>query len=501
MEDLIIAEERLMAVRDRRVRTLLYVVGAVLIFGMGLLLLNEIYLHPPKVVSYRTQRIGWIGLASGLLTFALAYWRLAWAGAFFCLALPVIVDLAVLQGGLVNSLVVAYPLAVVLGSILLPGQRLLALGGYVLASYIFTVVAALNRWLEASPLPPSVDTNIIIYNVTMTVAVIVCTTLAMWFFSRTLYGVAAVNSARARQLQAALGSVQRSRQTEESASHAIGTVTALLGRIGERQLASANNQASSLAEVTATMEELSQTALQIADSASGVDRAATQSLAAVANSQAAVNDSLHATMSIRGQVQEIVERTVALNQRIQQIGEVVGVVSAIAAEIHLLALNAAIEAAGAGPSGGRFSIVAGEVKKLARRAQEEAKRIGSLVQEVQRANVMSVMATEQGLKETDKGAQQSREAAQANLELIDSVDSTSGQVRAITLATQQQRSATEQVVGTMRSLQDSAAQVADSSRELTMTLAQLNDLAAQLGGTDRTAAHYLPTGAASKGQD
>jgi len=188
-------------------------------------------------------------------------------------------------------------------------------------------------------------------------------------------------------------------------------------------------------------------------------------------------------------------------QRIQQIGEVVGVVSAIAAEIHLLALNAAIEAAGAGPTGGRFSIVAGEVKKLARRAQEEAKRIGSLVQEVQRANVMSVMATEQGLKETDKGAQQSREAAQANLELIDSVDSTTGQVRAITLATQQQRSATEQVVGTMRSLQDSAAQVADSSRELTTTLAQLNDLAAQLGGTDRTAAHYLPTGAASKGQD
>jgi len=99
LEDPIVAEEQLMAVRDRRVRILLYVVGAVLVLGMVILLLNEIYLHAPKVASYRTQRIGWIELGSGLLTFALAYWRLAWAGSFFCLALPVIVDLAAQLGG------------------------------------------------------------------------------------------------------------------------------------------------------------------------------------------------------------------------------------------------------------------------------------------------------------------------------------------------------------------------------------------------------------------
>ena len=49
LEDPIVAEEQLMAVRDRRVRILLYVVGAVLVLGMVILLLNEIYLHAPKV--------------------------------------------------------------------------------------------------------------------------------------------------------------------------------------------------------------------------------------------------------------------------------------------------------------------------------------------------------------------------------------------------------------------------------------------------------------------
>ncbi len=288
-----------------------------------------------------------------------------------------------------------------------------------------------------------------------------------------------ISSRRTHELEAALAQVLSKHSLEEQTSTAILKVTGGLNEVSGYQLASANEQAVALSQVTTTIEELSQTALQIAESAASLDNNAEQTLQAVSNSQAAVNDSLQAMVQIRAQVQQIVERTIALNERIQRISEVVGVVSRVAAEIHLLALNAAIEAAGAGEAGERFAVVAGEVKKLARRAQEQAAGIRGLVIEVQRANSASVMATEQGLKDSDKGAEQARIASEANIEVIDLVGSTTARTRAITLATQQQRSASQQVVETMRSLQVAAAGVATASGQIAAMALELRALATQ----------------------
>ncbi|OSM06850.1 methyl-accepting chemotaxis protein [Magnetofaba australis] len=72
-----------------------------------------------------------------------------------------------------------------------------------------------------------------------------------------------------------------------------------------------------------------------------------------------------------------------LSTTAQEIGHVVGIINDIAEQTNMLALNASIEAAGAGESGKGFSVVANEVKDLARQTAESTISIGRSIEEIQ----------------------------------------------------------------------------------------------------------------------
>lgn len=76
-------------------------------------------------------------------------------------------------------------------------------------------------------------------------------------------------------------------------------------------------------------------------------------------------------------------RVANLNQRIQQIGSIVGVIDEIASGTNLLALNASIEAARAGEQGRGFAVVAGEVRRLAERTAQATHQVATLVDGIQ----------------------------------------------------------------------------------------------------------------------
>ena len=93
------------------------------------------------------------------------------------------------------------------------------------------------------------------------------------------------------------------------------------------------------------------------------------------------------------------ERTVAtmseLGNAATRIGEVVGLIQAIAGQTNLLALNATIEAARAGESGKGFAVVASEVKSLAGQTAKATEEIAQQIGSIQSAAADAAQAIEQ----------------------------------------------------------------------------------------------------------
>jgi methyl-accepting chemotaxis protein len=90
-----------------------------------------------------------------------------------------------------------------------------------------------------------------------------------------------------------------------------------------------------------------------------------------------------------------------------------------------------------------------------------------------------VLATEQGVKEVENGVSLATRARSSLEEIIQMVDRTTKAIRQITFATQQQRSASEQIVQTMREIADVTQQAAASMKQSASSVAELNVLADQ----------------------
>ena len=124
-------------------------------------------------------------------------------------------------------------------------------------------------------------------------------------------------------------------------------------------------QASNLAETTASVQELSITVKENASAA--------QSSAAMASKVRDVAENGAHAMT------EAIQTVAAIQASTRRMDEIVGVIDGLAFQTNILALNAAVEAARAGESGRGFAVVASEVRSLAQRSAESAKEIRLLI--------------------------------------------------------------------------------------------------------------------------
>ena len=265
-------------------------------------------------------------------------------------------------------------------------------------------------------------------------------------------------------------------QQIQNSSIEVAAAANSVNQIASELASGSSEQAASVIEITAAMEELARTAAQIADNASTqADLTARAEETGNTGSQA-VDEAVQGVEEVKKRISGIATRADSLGTRSKEIYRVLDLITDIAQETHILSLNAAIEAAAAGEHGRRFSVVAEEVRRLAQRSQESVDSVRNLLDEFTGSIRATVVATEEGSKEAGRVLERARAAASAIDELRGASSDTARVAREISLATQQQNAASDQVVLTLKEVSQVVQRMADSLKQFSSTADQLNDL-------------------------
>ncbi|HUF77905.1 MAG TPA: methyl-accepting chemotaxis protein, partial [Thermoanaerobaculia bacterium] len=265
-------------------------------------------------------------------------------------------------------------------------------------------------------------------------------------------------------------------QQIQTSSIEVAAAANSVNQIASELASGSSEQAASVVEITAAMEELARTAAQIADNASTQADLTAQAEASGNVGSEAVDEAVHGVEEVKKRISGIASRADTLGTRSKEIYRVLDLITDIAQETHILSLNAAIEAAAAGDHGRRFSVVAEEVRRLAQRSQESVDSVRNLLDEFTGSIRATVVATEEGSKEAARVLERARAAASAIDELRSASGDTARVAREISLATQQQNAASDQVVLTLKEVSQVVQRMADSLKQFSSTADQLNEL-------------------------
>ena len=238
-----------------------------------------------------------------------------------------------------------------------------------------------------------------------------------------------------------------------------------------------SSEAQKARQVTTTVSESMR---EMAQNAQASAAAANQALSVSAQGRQAVEGTLQGMQNIRTEVQTISARMESLDERSSEISEIVDTISSISSQTNLLALNAAMEAAGAGPAGQRFAVVAGEVRKLAEDSALATQRVSTLIRDIQSEVRQVVGSVEDGTQQVEAGYRVATEAG-ARLQEVASIVQESAQfASSISEIIQAQVSQVENVDSSVRSIADLSAASQAQVQQGRESAEQLSALAEQL---------------------
>ncbi|HOP40653.1 MAG TPA: methyl-accepting chemotaxis protein [Geobacteraceae bacterium] len=267
-----------------------------------------------------------------------------------------------------------------------------------------------------------------------------------------------------------------------------------------QQAGFATQLSSSVSEISSTMEEFSSTATEIARHTQGVVGIAETTLRDTQEGAGMVETLTTKMGEINEDNEAGIREIIELGKKSKEITKIMEIINTIANQTKLIAFNAALEAASAGEAGKRFGVVALEIRRLADNVFESTEEIEGKITEMLDAVNRLVIGSEKSSKGIRDGLEYSTHTTEILNDLVSGAESTAEAARQISLSTQQQQTASSQVVIALRDIEEGVRFSSSSIQQTSKVSRDLAEMAATLGklvGTFTLAEEMIAAAASS----
>jgi len=263
----------------------------------------------------------------------------------------------------------------------------------------------------------------------------------------------------------------------DSLTYKVRTSASEIAAAVNEQASITTEQSASLTEITTTMEEFSASSSQIADSANSVAQLSKNMLAETDRSVESLGSLKTKMDEIETDNKNSIHEILELDRKSKEIGKIMGIINNIADQTKMIAFNAAIEASSAGEAGKRFSVVAGEIRRLADNVMESTGEIQGKIDEIQKAANRLVIVSEKGAKTVREGADYATATLDDLVNIVAGTKSSTESAIQISFSTQQQKTASGQILTALKEIDQGLHQSSTAIHQTSSSAIAMGDMA------------------------
>ena len=239
----------------------------------------------------------------------------------------------------------------------------------------------------------------------------------------------------------------------------------------------AEQSASRLSETATAMEQMNVTVREVANNADTASAVSSQTRDKADSGEKVVQKVVTTIQTVHDQTRQLNDDMNILGEQAQAIDRIMAVISDIADQTNLLALNAAIEAARAGEAGRGFAVVADEVRKLAEKTMASTTDVGGAIRAIQDSTHKSREQVDKSVNIIAEATELANLSGQALQEIVQMVDGSAEQVRAIATASEEQSAASEEINRSIMEVNQLSARTSEAMHTAMAALDQLQQQA------------------------